>query len=63
MSDDTRKSAGYGPNVWLIDEMYKEFKEHPEALSESWRDFFSDYEPAAPRRAPASPGRRLVMAH
>ncbi|MFH1175995.1 MAG: multifunctional oxoglutarate decarboxylase/oxoglutarate dehydrogenase thiamine pyrophosphate-binding subunit/dihydrolipoyllysine-residue succinyltransferase subunit [Acidobacteriota bacterium] len=47
MSDD--KTTGWGPNVWLIDEMYREFREHPERLSESWREFFSDYEPPAGR--------------
>ncbi len=49
MSDEKDRSTGYGPNVWLIDEMYREFKEHPDSLSESWRDFFSDYEPSAGR--------------
>jgi multifunctional 2-oxoglutarate metabolism enzyme len=53
MSDEKNRSTGYGPNVWLIDEMYREFKERPESLSESWRDFFSDYEPSAGRAAAA----------
>jgi 2-oxoglutarate decarboxylase len=55
MSEENEKSTGYGPNVWLIDEMYREYKEHPESLSESWREFFSDYEPSAGRVAPVQP--------
>ena len=49
MSEERDKNGGYGPNVWLIDEMYKEYKERPASLSESWREFFSDYEPSAGR--------------
>jgi len=65
MTEERGKNAGYGPNVWLIDEMYREYRERPESLSESWREFFSDYEPAAgrtiapaptaPAEAPAAP--------
>jgi 2-oxoglutarate decarboxylase len=55
MSDEPKSSASFGPNVWLIDEMFREFKEHPESVSESWREFFSDYRPAAGRIAPPSP--------
>jgi len=55
MSDEKDRSGGYGPNVWLIDEMYREFRERPESLSEAWREFFSDYGPAAGRTvAPAA---------
>ncbi|HLE60685.1 MAG TPA: 2-oxo acid dehydrogenase subunit E2, partial [Thermoanaerobaculaceae bacterium] len=52
MSDEPKSSASFGPNVWLIDEMFREFKEHPESVSESWREFFSDYRPAPGRIAP-----------
>jgi 2-oxoglutarate dehydrogenase E1 component len=55
MSDEPKSSASFGPNVWLIDEMFREFKERPESVSESWREFFSDYRPAAGRIAPPPP--------
>ncbi len=32
-------------NSWLVDEMYDKFRENPESLSQSWRDFFADYQP------------------
>ena len=51
MSDEKTSSVSFGPNVWLIDEMFREFKERPESVSESWREFFSDYRPAAGRVA------------
>jgi 2-oxoglutarate dehydrogenase E1 component len=53
MNDEPKKPDSFGPNVWLIDEMFREFKERPESVSESWREFFSDYRPAAGRIAPA----------
>jgi 2-oxoglutarate decarboxylase len=36
----------FGPNVWLIDEMYRQYLDNPESVSVSWRDFFGDYKPA-----------------
>ncbi len=32
-------------NSWLVDEMYDKFRENPESLSQSWREFFADYQP------------------
>jgi multifunctional 2-oxoglutarate metabolism enzyme len=36
----------FGPNIWLIDEMYRQYMENPESVSDSWRDFFADYKPS-----------------
>ncbi len=41
-----------GPNSGLIEEMYRQFVENPESVSESWREFFADYVP----RGHATPG-------
>ena len=35
----------FGPNDWLVDEMYEQYRDDPESVSESWRDFFADYRP------------------
>jgi 2-oxoglutarate decarboxylase len=51
MSDESEDRVTFGPNVWLIDEMYREFRERPESVGASWREFFSDYRPAAGRTA------------
>ncbi|HEU5082321.1 MAG TPA: multifunctional oxoglutarate decarboxylase/oxoglutarate dehydrogenase thiamine pyrophosphate-binding subunit/dihydrolipoyllysine-residue succinyltransferase subunit [Acidimicrobiales bacterium] len=51
-----------GPNAWMVDEMYEQYRNDPSSVSESWRDFFADYRSdidgqpaAAPAPAPAPP--------
>ena len=53
MSDENDRPTSFGPNVWLIDEMHREYLARPDAVAESWREFFSDYHPGAGRPAPA----------
>src|SRR6266540_7068621 len=56
MSGNPERSD-FGPNQWLIDEMYRRFREDPSAVGETWRDFFEDYgDGSAP--APAKPPSR-----
>jgi multifunctional 2-oxoglutarate metabolism enzyme len=40
--------AEFGPNVGLIDEMYRQYLDDPESVSEAWRDFFAENEPDEP---------------
>ncbi len=49
-------SAGgsFGPNAWLVDDMYDRFLADPDSVSDSWREFFADYRPA-PVPAPQLP--------
>ena len=37
--------GGFGPNIWLVDEMYRKFLDSPNAVSEAWQEFFADYQP------------------
>ena len=37
----------FGPNDWLVDEMYERYRENPSSVSESWQEFFEDYRPRA----------------
>ncbi|MDQ4131185.1 MAG: multifunctional oxoglutarate decarboxylase/oxoglutarate dehydrogenase thiamine pyrophosphate-binding subunit/dihydrolipoyllysine-residue succinyltransferase subunit, partial [Actinomycetota bacterium] len=46
MADISREE--FGPNTWLVEELYRQYKEDPQSVSETWRDFFEDYEPSAP---------------
>src|SRR5215212_8981510 len=48
-------SAGsaFGANSWLVEEMYEQFRSDPDSVSETWREFFSDYKPAIANLAPA----------
>jgi|FLYL01.1.fsa_nt_gi 2-oxoglutarate dehydrogenase E1 component len=38
----------FGPNVWLVDEMYRRYLEEPDSVSDAWREFFEDYEAHSP---------------
>ncbi|MGI8662039.1 MAG: multifunctional oxoglutarate decarboxylase/oxoglutarate dehydrogenase thiamine pyrophosphate-binding subunit/dihydrolipoyllysine-residue succinyltransferase subunit [Acidimicrobiales bacterium] len=38
-----------GPNEWLVDEMYEQYRGDPTSVSEAWQEFFEDY------RRPAEP--------
>src|SRR5215813_13661732 len=54
--------SALGPNMWLIDEMYRRFREDPEEVGEAWREFFADFTPAlgAAEPAPAPPAPALA---
>jgi 2-oxoglutarate decarboxylase len=54
MSQLTNASGSFGPNAWLVDDMYDRFLVDPSSVSDSWREFFADYRPA-PVPAPAGP--------
>ncbi|HUC05872.1 MAG TPA: 2-oxo acid dehydrogenase subunit E2, partial [Acidimicrobiales bacterium] len=59
-------SAGsFGPNAWLVDDMYDRFVVDPSSVSESWREFFADYRPApvpAPQPVAAAAPPRAAKA-
>lgn len=46
MDKDIEKDA-FGPNIWLVDEMYRRYQENPHQVGESWREFFEDYKSGA----------------
>lgn len=35
----------FGPNVWLIDEMYHRYLDNPRSVNDAWQEFFEDYSP------------------
>ncbi len=53
MADKEIEQEAFGPNIWLVDDMYRRYQENPKSVGESWQDFFEDYRPdrATPRRA------------
>ena len=59
VADSPRKTDSFGPNAWLVDEMYEQFVKDPSSVSESWQEFFEDYRsdtdvtPVAPGQVPA----------
>ncbi|MGH3772613.1 MAG: 2-oxo acid dehydrogenase subunit E2, partial [Pseudonocardiaceae bacterium] len=42
----TDRSVQFGPNEWLVEEMYEQFLANPSTVDSSWHDFFADYVPA-----------------
>ncbi|HWG23556.1 MAG TPA: multifunctional oxoglutarate decarboxylase/oxoglutarate dehydrogenase thiamine pyrophosphate-binding subunit/dihydrolipoyllysine-residue succinyltransferase subunit [Actinospica sp.] len=39
--------AQFGPNEWLVDEIYQQYLHDPESVDKAWWDFFNDYQPAS----------------
>ncbi len=39
------RSVQFGPNEWLVEEMYEQFLVNPSAVDPAWHDFFADYQP------------------
>ncbi len=54
-----------GFNTGYVEELYRQYLENPESVSESWREFFADYKPgesfvAAAEARPSAEPKRLV---
>lgn len=48
-------AAAFGPNEWLVDEIYQQYLQDPNSVDRAWWDFFADYKPgAAAASAPAN---------
>lgn len=37
--------AGFGPNEWIVEEMYQRYLTDPTSVDPAWHDFFADYRP------------------
>ncbi len=53
MVDSTIDRDRFGPNDWMVEQMYRRFLESPDSVSEAWREFFADYEVEPPPAPPA----------
>lgn len=51
-------AASFGPNEWLVDEIYQQYLQDPNSVDRAWWDFFADYKPdgSAASAAPAGQG-------
>src|SRR5215472_17395479 len=52
--------ADFGPNRWLVDELYQRYQADPGSVDQAWWSFFADYQaqsaaPAQPAAQPAAP--------
>jgi len=39
-------TGAFGPNAWLVEDMFERYRADPASVSASWREFFADYRPA-----------------
>ncbi|MBD0293519.1 MAG: multifunctional oxoglutarate decarboxylase/oxoglutarate dehydrogenase thiamine pyrophosphate-binding subunit/dihydrolipoyllysine-residue succinyltransferase subunit, partial [Jiangellaceae bacterium] len=53
MSAETEPVSGFGPNEWLVQELYESWLQDPSTVDESWSAFFREY--AARSGASAAP--------
>lgn len=48
-------NGSFGPNAWLVDDMYERFLADPTSVADSWREFFAGYKPSAVPSSAAAP--------
>ena len=64
-SSTSNPASQFGPNEWLVEEMYQRFLDDPTTVDPAWHEFFADYKPGdgaieeepaetAPKRAPTA---------
>ena len=54
------QASQFGPNEWLIEEMYERFLADPASVDAAWHDFFADYKPNQVSAAVASGATKLT---
>ncbi|PBC79156.1 2-oxoglutarate dehydrogenase E1 component [Streptomyces sp. TLI_235] len=57
--------SAFGPNEWLVDEIYQQYLQDPNSVDRAWWDLFADYKPggaAAPASAAAQGQNALTSA-
>ncbi|MFI2615673.1 multifunctional oxoglutarate decarboxylase/oxoglutarate dehydrogenase thiamine pyrophosphate-binding subunit/dihydrolipoyllysine-residue succinyltransferase subunit [Streptomyces sp. NPDC018584] len=50
-------AAAFGPNEWLVDEIYQQYLQDPNSVDRAWWDFFADYKPGAGASVAAAPAQ------
>ncbi len=44
-NEATTATADFGPNEWLVHEIWQQYQNDPSSVSPEWREFLSDYQP------------------
>ncbi|MDQ6782112.1 MAG: multifunctional oxoglutarate decarboxylase/oxoglutarate dehydrogenase thiamine pyrophosphate-binding subunit/dihydrolipoyllysine-residue succinyltransferase subunit [Actinomycetota bacterium] len=55
MPEQPRSQDSFGPNAWLVDDMYEQYRQDPSSVSESWQEFFEGYRPGGANLTRATP--------
>ena len=45
MTTDSAPIEAFGPNEWLVDELYEQYKQDKHKVDPAWWEFFADYHP------------------
>src|SRR5512139_1479666 len=53
--------AGFGPNEWIVEDMYQQYLADPSSVDPAWHDFFADYRPADGRGDSGQDGGSPVL--
>jgi 2-oxoglutarate decarboxylase len=51
-SPQSAQLTGFGPNEWLVDELYQKYLDDKSSVDPAWWDFFEDYVPSESASAP-----------
>ena len=51
----SRPLSGFGPNEWIVEDMYQRYLADPASVDSAWHDFFADYRPGAAKQQAAAP--------
>ena len=54
-SSTSSPAEQFGPNEWLVEEMYQRYLDDPNTVDPAWHEFFADYRPADTTAGTASP--------
>ncbi|MEV4145223.1 multifunctional oxoglutarate decarboxylase/oxoglutarate dehydrogenase thiamine pyrophosphate-binding subunit/dihydrolipoyllysine-residue succinyltransferase subunit [Amycolatopsis sp. NPDC049691] len=55
-------ASQFGPNEWLVEEMYDQFLADPSSVDAAWHDFFADFKPTQNAQAKADNARQQADA-
>src|ERR1700691_2011704 len=55
-------STDFGPNEWLVDELYQRYQADPGSVDRAWWNFFADYHPRPVEHPPAADPARPAPA-
>ncbi|QRN80569.1 MAG: 2-oxo acid dehydrogenase subunit E2, partial [Nocardiopsis sp. BM-2018] len=76
-SEASQPLTDFGPNEWLVEELYQKYLTDPNSVDKAWWNFFADYKPAdsangkgggtaatkaQPEKAPAAPAPKKKAA-
>jgi 2-oxoglutarate dehydrogenase E1 component len=59
---EPHRDADFGPNEWLVDELYRRYLDDPQTVDKAWWNFFADYRPDGAVWSPPGPGQPGVAA-